>query len=59
MIPFGYLNTMEKIENVTRVEVIDEHGRSYTHHNADVVEYSLQDDGKTLKIFIRDKKSED
>ena len=59
MIPFGYLNTMEKIENVTRVEVIDEHGRSYTHHNCESVEYSLQDDGKTLKIFIRDKKSED
>jgi len=46
------LDTIESLDNVTRVEVIDEHGRSYIHYNAKVVEYSLQDDGQTLKIFI-------
>lgn len=38
---------------VTRVEVIDQEGRSYV--NWDVrnrVELSYQDDGRTLKIFI-------
>ena len=53
------LDTIENLENVTRVEVIDNHGRSYIHYNAESVEYSLQDDGKTLKIFIMDKKIED
>jgi hypothetical protein len=53
------LDTIENLDNVTRVEVIDNHGRSYTHYNAESVQYSLQDDGKTLKIFIQDKKSED
>ena len=46
------LDTIESLDNVTRVEVIDEYGRSYIHYNAKVVEYSLQDDGQTLKIFI-------
>jgi hypothetical protein len=39
--------------NVTRVEVIDKNGRSYVNWSVDnIVELSLQDDGKTLKIFI-------
>jgi hypothetical protein len=39
--------------NVTRVEVIDKNGRSYVNWDEDnIVELSLQDDGKTLKIFI-------
>lgn len=37
----------------TRVEVIDENGRSYINWNEDNrVELSVQDDGKTLKVFI-------
>lgn len=47
-------DVMETLEDVTRVEVIDEHGRSYVHYNAGVVKYSLQDEGTTLKIFIED-----
>jgi len=39
------------ISKVTRFEVIDESGRSYTRHNSNV-ELSYQDDGKTLKVFI-------
>lgn len=38
---------------VNRVEVIDQNGRSYVNWNlANKVELKLQDDGKTLKIFI-------
>ena len=36
---------------VNRVEVIDEHGRSYTTHSASKVTLSVQDGGRTLKIF--------
>lgn len=43
---------------VTRVEVLDydrEWPRAYSRWGLDVVELSLQDDGKTLKIFINAK----
>ena len=48
-----------KTEKVTRVEVIDENGRSYTKYLKPYqeVELSYQDDGRTLKIFINEKKS--
>lgn len=38
---------------ITRIEVIDETGRSYVNKNDnnDVI-YQLQDDGKTLKVFV-------
>lgn len=39
-------------EQVTRVEVIDQEGRSYVNWNVNAVEFSLQDDAKTLKIFL-------
>ena len=40
-------------DKVTRVEVIDEDGRSYTNFDPNnKVELSFQDDGKTLKVFI-------
>ena len=40
-------------EKVTRVEVIDENGRSYVNWNKDnKVLVQVQDDGRTLKIFI-------
>lgn len=45
--------------NVTRLEVIDhqtpETGRVYTKKDCEKVELSLQDFGKTLKIFISKK----
>lgn len=40
------------IENVNRVEVIDQYGRAYTNYKVDSMTFSLQDDGKTLKLFI-------
>lgn len=47
-------------EKVTRIEVIDHQsepmiGRTYTKWNCEKVELSLQDDEKTLKIFISKK----
>jgi hypothetical protein len=40
-------------DKVTRVEIIDENGRSYTNFDPNnKVELSFQDDGKTLKVFI-------
>lgn len=42
---------------VTRVEVIQHsdpyNGRAYTNYNAKDVEIQFQDDGKTLKIFLK------
>jgi hypothetical protein len=45
------------ISNVTRLEVIDHSrtgkGRVYTNYNCKDVEIELQDDNRTLKIFIK------
>ena len=41
------------IKKVTRFEVIDKKGRSYTDYNVKSIELSYQDDGRTLKIFIK------
>lgn len=44
---------MKFLKNCTRVEVIDEHGRSYTNFSViNKVEMSMQDNDRTLKIFI-------
>ena len=41
------------LEKVNRVEVIDQNGRSYVNWKpTNKTEISLQDDGKTLKVFI-------
>ena len=46
-------------DEVTRVEVIDNTGRAYVNWNSDnVVEVRLQDNGKTLKVFICKKNQE-
>ena len=40
-------------DKLTRVEVIDQEGRSYVNwDDNNKVELSFQDDGKTLKVFI-------
>lgn len=43
-----------EMRSVNRFEVIDENGRSYTKYLKDNegIKYSLQDDKKTLKVFI-------
>jgi hypothetical protein len=45
---------LEAMNGVTRFEVIDEEGRTYVNHfNEDQrIKFSLQDDDKTLKVFI-------
>lgn len=44
---------MNSYPKVTRVEVIDNSGRAYTEYNAADVQISFQDDGKTLKVFLK------
>jgi len=44
---------------VTRVEVIDQKGRTYFNYSRDnAVEIQLQDDGRTLKVFISTKQKD-
>lgn len=44
---------MKYLRNCTRVEVIDENGRSYVNWNErNKVIISMQDDDRTIKIFI-------
>lgn len=47
---------MKELKNCTRVEVIDGNGRSYVNwHPDNEVKISMQDDNKTMKIFIKRK----
>jgi hypothetical protein len=41
-----------KLPRVTRVEVIDENGRSYVNRGVEV-ELSYQDSAQTLKLFLK------
>jgi hypothetical protein len=45
---------LESMNNINRLEVIDKTGRAYTHYFSgnEKVRYSLQDNNRTLKIFI-------
>lgn len=45
------LGTLDRLDNITRVEVITEHGRAFTRWHT-TVEASLQDNGRTLKLFL-------
>ena len=49
-----YIPGYDQIEfpRVTRVEVVDHNGRSYSEWNIHSVKASIQDDGQTLKIFL-------
>jgi hypothetical protein len=51
------LKSIFNLPSVTRVEVIQHsaphNGRAYTNYNAKDVELQYQDDGKTLKIFLK------
>ena len=44
---------------INRVELIDENGRSYVNKGLHEVELSIQDRGKTLKIFISKEKEDE
>jgi len=40
------------INKITRLEVIDNNGRSYVNMKVKDIELSFQDDSRTLKIFL-------
>lgn len=49
-----YQNNDCQVNDLTRVEVIDQNGRSYVNWKDDNnVELSYQDNNRTLKIFIK------
>ena len=54
-------NATVTLFDVTRVEVIDENGRSYTKYldKDQKVCYNIQDDGRTLKVFIQGKQNDE
>jgi hypothetical protein len=56
----GWANTgwelMRPMPKVNRVEVIDSTGRVYVGHGLEDVHLFLQDDGTTLKIFVKERK---
>ena len=47
---------LEAMKGVNRFEVIDKSGRAYVKYlkNDERVKYGLQDDDRTLKVFIQD-----
>lgn len=48
-----YSKLIQPLNNINRVEVIDAYGRSYVNwDDKNKVEVSIQDNGRTLKIFI-------
>ena len=49
------IDTVEDVPHINRVEVIDETGRAYVNMNVEYVQYSLQDGGHTLKLFVTSK----
>lgn len=46
--------SVKSYPKVTRVEVISSDGRAYTTWEAREVFTALQDEGRTLKIFLKD-----
>ena len=46
-------HTINNLQDVTRVEVIDAEGRAYVNTNAAYVVIDLQDEGRTLKVFLK------
>ena len=53
MSEFNWTEGLKPEPRVTRVEVIDQEGRSYVNWDErNRVELSYQDDGRTLKVFI-------
>lgn len=44
---------VEAFPLVTRLEVVDDSGRAFSSYTAKNVELHIQDDGRTMKIFLR------
>jgi len=47
-----FVENSQNFSCVKRVEVIDNDGRIYTKYDVKSVRYQLQDDGRTLKLFV-------
>lgn len=48
-------NKLKEIQKkITRFEVVDKNGRVYSEWDCKII-LSLQDDGKTLKVFVNEK----
>jgi len=43
---------LKNYRNVTRVELINSKGREFVRYDCWNVQVSLQDDGRTLKVFL-------
>ena len=43
---------LKNYPNVTRVEVITSNGREFVQYDCSNVQVSLQDDGRTIKLFL-------
>ena len=52
MIDQETLESLDSFPKLTRVEVIDEKGRAYTNMSCEGVQISMQDGGRTLKVFL-------
>lgn len=50
-------NNNEYTTDISRIEVIDSKGRSYVNMDVKSSMISIQDDGRTMKVFINDNKS--
>jgi hypothetical protein len=46
---------LRNFPNVTRVEVITDDGREFVRYECSNVQVSLQDDSRTLKVFLKQK----
>ena len=44
---------LKNFPKVTRVEVITDEGREFVRYDCHNVQMSLQDDGRTLKVFLK------
>ena len=44
---------LKSYPEVTRIEVITDNGREFVRHNCADVQVSLQDDGRTIKVFLK------
>lgn len=49
-------NKVNKLPDITRVEVIEDGYRKYVNWKVTDVMIAIQDGGKTLKIFTKEKK---
>lgn len=48
---------VQTVSGVTRFEVIDETGRAYVRYGV-VVREEIQDEGRTLKVFVSSRSSQ-